>query len=568
MKQQLDAARHLLDTENASDEHLLAGIALLSKIQPPPSQEDMFSVLRPHLRFFARLISTHNNRIQKNDKSCHGYLSLALNVLRYTLSGEGLRHQQIVDEVCHMTPLLVEATWLSCRDGRGGKVDDNSDHANNLIELLKKFLANSATDVLRLQKSGLLLHPPPEESHSRNYFFSAPMLQLMELACAAPFIDSLLQNTLRCTISTLNYVVDSAQSHGTGSLRGSSNEWKHVQSLISSSCKFSSYGSGKEFELERGLALHLIASLLQLRGIEFFTDVTWSKNAIIWLQVASGELTILLGRVLTLVETNTDSDNEDSLDKKKLVQWICDCERIFLSSLQYLAEVATAIEDDATITVDWDNLLRIRSSLESGMNSVFQFLTQSAPNQSQHDGSEDIYLEQDVAVSCIRCVGAWFSETYDFQEACPNNDLNQEKLSLDAAQCSLIFCKRQHILDSSKSMREFNFDSQALLTSLLPGIVAIIRYHPPSVVCEVRRKRNKTLTTCIAGMYDILFDFIIEMLDEYECKRRDLQGTIMFQWLEILIDECGNDFCIECRCNRCSKYALRQVPKIQNSISS
>ena len=117
-----------------------------------------------------------------------------------------------------------------------------------------------------------------------------------------------------------------------------------------------------------------------------------------------GELRITLGHSL--------SSNKDKTQQQRQISIIWYCTRIILCIMNQLIQLVVDIEDDESITTTkatrWNNLsmdaiFGIKKLLDDAHDSMFQYLAECSNIENGNDTT--------IAILCIKCMGAWLSET-------------------------------------------------------------------------------------------------------------------------------------------------------------
>ena len=580
----ISTLKRVLNTKQSpSDEHLLVVLALLSKstsfaennpvndtsnsnsnrsstsssnTRRNPTQSEFSEFLQNHkngivMQFIERLILTYNNKsidaMQDESREYESYADLAVNVLVLLENFEGC---------CHMLYCIIEASWIRLQRS---KLKKEVAIDGNFVALIKGVLSYiisaKESDIVyeRLTKGGLV-------KASKHALKGSHISQLFELACAVP--NDLLSLTLRLVTSIWN--LKSAQTLIEVNL-------KSLKGMIYCGLKYSSddmvlkKSKRKEFDVERGDAMKLILYIFEdyehIDGLQTF----WSSDALPWLSLACGELTILLGRALSILESNDTSVTDDLC--RTVVEWIEICEKIFLCTLSFLGKIASTFENDivGNLDMEWESLLAIRQPMERGINSVMQFLTKSVSYSGDKNMNQ---MQIDAAISCIRCLGAWLAESYDGSGNSNDEDdfiTNENILPIISATSAVNYCRRQKKNIESNNLltfRDTSYFHNELFLSIIPGIVSIATLNPCSDLCLHVHRISPSMKCNIINLYLEVYEYLSELEKAIELESFRVEYEVLLQWLAILFDEFKLNLINKCTCKNCTKVSICSTLKI------
>lgn len=564
-------SNHREGSAGISDEHMLAALSIISKSTPSVKNDlngndamenssnkvspiELYKFLKEEndgvmFAFVERLIRTHNKQHEMG--SIYGnFLSLALNVIQYLLmmpDSEQYRDELLIDSV-RMLPSLIEACWIRTLNylkdiastSPGGMERDIQNSFSVILKTIVIMVSSSEKEINNYIGDGRLLNLKSET-----------IVRLCKISCTSQYSQTLLHTTLR--------IISRILKHGPKLKIKDINEGlRHVEAAIMFGLKFS---SDCEFTVERGEALSIVSFLLEIFDYTSFSgSFPWSASYLVWFKIACGELTILLGRVLTIIESDISGFDlkEEYCSWRQMIRWICYSEQIFLSILRLLSELSAEMEEkDLDFSLDWEKLLTIRRYVEGAMNSVQQFLSLSFA--SGNDSEEIKILRQDASISCIRCLGAWLCQSYEYDEfECDNLDDGGDVI-LKAISQSIVCCNKQKSFVSTSSFRTVTYEQEDLFFSFLPGVVAFISHHPCSHLCLNKPQRMRSHRKLISVIYSYLFDLVYVVNQNVRRKKWPFIDRYL-EWITLLITECGVEECSSCDCKFCSRMYDRKYP--------
>lgn len=609
-----------------SDEHLLVALALLSKSKSKSkssvitcaNQEassssqyaSLASVLKNYkqgilLQFMKRLILTHNNQIKKierqlkkssneedeDNKDYQSYANLAVYVL-LAANADNLISEN--DECLCCLPLLyliVEATWLRLirlKQLRLLKLNSNSEQ-NSYIMLIVGILqyilsSNDREEVFqRLSAGGMMMTPNANNNENGRQINNATgsddvknvsfLSQLLELACVVP--SQLLGITLRLMSRIWGLeAVRAFIGRDIDKFRGLMYCGLRYNNDSNEDANTSWVGKrdNEEFCLERGEALTLMAHVFEDRtfyeydGDNNLVNKFWSTDAQKWFRLACGEITILLGRAITILENN-DIEIDISTPAPKqvcriIVKWVELCERIFLSTLAYLGKIASAFENEngnEKVDVDWESLLALRQPMDGAINSIMQFMSSSVNYKNGIDVDYVYQMQCDISVSCIRCFGAWLAESYDGCDddiAIDENNaffIEERLLPLKAATSAAQYCQWAMINCNATPFRDISYTHDEMFLSIIPGIVSISAIHSSSNLCLHSSTLSPNMKTHLIDLFVSILGYLQQLVEGAKLESFWFEHDSLLQWLNILFDEFDFDKINLCTCDHCSK---------------
>eukprot|EP00520_Triparma_pacifica_P001354 CAMPEP_0118663430 /NCGR_PEP_ID=MMETSP0785-20121206/17418_1 /TAXON_ID=91992 /ORGANISM="Bolidomonas pacifica, Strain CCMP 1866" /LENGTH=518 /DNA_ID=CAMNT_0006557155 /DNA_START=116 /DNA_END=1673 /DNA_ORIENTATION=+ len=492
-----------------TDEHILAGLTLLSKLKEnPPSPKSVVDALSTRgMNFLKRLVLTG-----VKDESKRGYVDLSLSTYLFlapTLSLNATTTTTLLSILDLRMPVDIQRRLHAITVLRKGFKSPTNEVMTKVVGIvveceIRKAKSTTEDEWAEANMTGLL-----KEAEGRR----------VEIAPSANLDPILAFLKISTNLDLCLKILDSILVRG-----NESRLMKKFSSKLPSVCR-RLIVTGLRLEAldkpdpqtPRDVSLHLLGRLLETCGGKWITDAVADNNPLkISVRVACGELRLHLAEVLDLAEAKSGPDVDERL--QLFENKISVCIQVFLCATKHLIEI---MDDDRADSADWaslpyDVLIHLKGSLDDGVDAMVQLLGEDVV----HSGKLNVKVEE-IMLLCVKPVGAWYAENEIETEYSRNmvaGAYHNAVILCDGGFSSAGGTNEDEEADSDDEEVPPSPPSQSNIFFLLPALAKVL---------NERSSHNDFVSVKLASnpkIIDIFLKFLKGPKDTSDCNRGRLGG--------------------------------------------